>query len=125
MVKVTPLPSIPIYLTNPSLTITSHGQSGKGWGIPPAHPLKKIHFTQLTSHAEKFPPPSFNLLKKVKNPYQLSTFGYHITTAEEYTIYYGDGTSKPKMYESEYQLKFVGSELKVDHLIKTTEIDTD
>lgn len=48
--------------------------------------------------------------------------GYECITNEQYTIYYSDGTSKDRAYQSKYLLKIDGSELKVDSLIKTTEV---
>ncbi|MFF2449874.1 zinc ribbon domain-containing protein [Neobacillus sp. NPDC058068] len=48
--------------------------------------------------------------------------GYHIYTKEVFRIHYTDGSMKEKNFKTQYQLKRVGSKLKVDSLVETNEV---
>lgn len=46
---------------------------------------------------------------------------YEVTTAEEYNIYYNDGTTKNKKFKSVYKLVVIDGSLKMNKLISTKE----
>ncbi|MBU9712752.1 TcaA NTF2-like domain-containing protein [Evansella tamaricis] len=49
---------------------------------------------------------------------------FHVSTYEEYVIYYGDGSAKFKGFDSEYLVRLTGDGLKVHKLLKTTEVES-
>ena len=48
--------------------------------------------------------------------------GYTVSTVEEYTIYYSDGSEKNKAYRSTYQVNVTSGGIKMGKLIETKEI---
>ncbi|RFU61115.1 zinc ribbon domain-containing protein [Peribacillus glennii] len=54
--------------------------------------------------------------------YEKTAGGYHVTTEESYTIYYGDGTTKYKNFRSKFYVSLHPDGLKVYKLLETKEI---